>query len=139
MQRYLQNNIDISLILDFQCVLHISTIIPFKSLQRWIITKWSWNFFETRYENVYVSSTKKTPVPAYRLLSSLSNRLILFINHYETPCTCFLLLAKWLLLLIIKLLMAGMYYWPNLLPFWPFWKSVSNLLSWREQIPVLSY
>ena len=29
---------------------------------------------------------KKTPVPAYRLLSNPSNKLKLFINHYETPC-----------------------------------------------------
>ena len=29
---------------------------------------------------------KKTPVPAYRLISHLSNKLKVFINHYETPC-----------------------------------------------------
>ena len=29
---------------------------------------------------------KKTPVPAYRLISNLSNKLKVFINHYETPC-----------------------------------------------------
>ena len=32
---------------------------------------------------------KKSPVPAYRLLSKPSNKLKLFINHYESPCnTC---------------------------------------------------
>ena len=30
---------------------------------------------------------KKTPVPAYKLLSNPSNKLKLFINHYESPCT----------------------------------------------------
>ena len=30
---------------------------------------------------------KKTPVPAYRLISNLSNKLKVFINHYETPCS----------------------------------------------------
>ena len=29
---------------------------------------------------------KKTPVPAYKLLSNPSNKLKLFINHYESPC-----------------------------------------------------
>ena len=29
---------------------------------------------------------KKSPVPAYRLLSKPSNKLKLFINHYESPC-----------------------------------------------------
>ena len=29
---------------------------------------------------------KKTPVQAYRMISSLSNKLKVFINHYETPC-----------------------------------------------------
>ena len=30
---------------------------------------------------------KMTPDPAYRLLSSLSNKLILFGSHYGSPCT----------------------------------------------------
>ena len=29
-----------------------------------------------------------TPDPAYRLLSSLSNKLILFGSHYGSPCIC---------------------------------------------------
>ena len=29
---------------------------------------------------------KRTCVPAYRLLLSLSNKLILFVSHYESPC-----------------------------------------------------
>ena len=29
---------------------------------------------------------KRTCVPAYRLLLSLSNELILFLSHYESPC-----------------------------------------------------
>ena len=38
---------------------------------------------------MYMSNQHKTPVPAYRLLSSPSNKLTLFINHYETPCILF--------------------------------------------------
>ena len=30
---------------------------------------------------------KRTPVPAYILLLSLSNKLELLVNHYGTPCT----------------------------------------------------
>ena len=30
---------------------------------------------------------KRTPVPAYILLLSLSNKLKLLVNHYGTPCT----------------------------------------------------
>ena len=30
---------------------------------------------------------KRTPVPAYILLLSLSNKLKLLVNHYKTPCS----------------------------------------------------
>ena len=36
---------------------------------------------------MYMSNQQKTPVPAYMFLSSPSNKLKLFFNHYETPCS----------------------------------------------------
>ena len=30
------------------------TVTPLKSLQRWIITEWSWNFLDTSYQNVHM-------------------------------------------------------------------------------------
>ena len=38
-------------IINFQCILHISTLLLLQSLQRWIITEWLWNFLKTRYQN----------------------------------------------------------------------------------------
>ena len=31
---------------NFQCIFHIFTITPLRSLQRWIITEWLWNVME---------------------------------------------------------------------------------------------
>ena len=51
LRRYLQNNNDFLKIINFQYILHISTVLLLQSLRRWIITEWLWNFFETRYQN----------------------------------------------------------------------------------------
>ena len=39
-------------IINFQCILYISTVLHLQSLQRWIISETLWNFLETRYQNV---------------------------------------------------------------------------------------
>ena len=41
----------LSKIILFPCIFHILSITCLKSLQRWIITKKLWNFWETRYQN----------------------------------------------------------------------------------------
>ena len=42
---------------------------------------------------MYVSNEKRTPVSAYRLFASPSNKQIVFASFYETPCRCNL---KWM-------------------------------------------
>ena len=39
------------LIVDFQCIFHISSIIHLRSLQRWITTEWLWHFLEIIHQN----------------------------------------------------------------------------------------
>ena len=70
MRIYLQNNIDICLILNFQCILHIFTVMPLKSLQMCIIRNWLWVFFETRYLNTKKSHNHSVFIHLWRLWRS---------------------------------------------------------------------
>ena len=72
------------LIIDFQCIFHI--IIHLRSLLEidnyLIIT----DFFLKLDIRMYVSNEKRTPVSAYRLLSSPSNKQIVFVSSHGSPC-----------------------------------------------------
>ena len=39
------------LIVDFQCIFHISSIMHLRKLQRWIINEWFWPILEIMYQN----------------------------------------------------------------------------------------
>ena len=58
---------------------------PQKS-QRWKITEWSWNFFGNQFSKCTYALVKKTPVSVYRLLSSPSNKRIVFSGSRGSPC-----------------------------------------------------
>ena len=45
-------------LINFQCILHISTVMHLERIERWIITEKLWIFLETRYQNVPNLSTK---------------------------------------------------------------------------------
>ena len=49
MWRNLQNNTDVSLIINFQCILHIFTLMHLQTFQRQKITERLWNFLGTLY------------------------------------------------------------------------------------------
>ena len=68
-------------IINFQCILHISTVLLLQSLQRWIITEWLWNFFETRYQNGPTSGIiwHMSHLIDYFLAWEISEYIILFI------------------------------------------------------------
>ena len=46
------------LLLNFLCILHISTVFHLQRLQKWIISKWWWNFLEARHQNVPIKIKK---------------------------------------------------------------------------------
>ena len=43
----------------FQCICHIFTVTPLKSLRRWILSEKSWNLLETSYQNVHMQWSKR--------------------------------------------------------------------------------
>ena len=45
---------NICLIINFQCIFHISQLMHLWSLQRWIIAEWFLIFFKTRYQNIRI-------------------------------------------------------------------------------------
>ena len=49
--RYSKNNTGLCLLLNFQCILHIFTVLHLQSPQIWIITEWLWHFLEIIYQN----------------------------------------------------------------------------------------
>ena len=71
----------LSKVINFQCILHISTVLLLQSLQRWIITEWLWNFFESRYQNGPTSVTiwHMSHLIDYFLAWEISEYIILFI------------------------------------------------------------
>ena len=77
------------LIIDFQCIFDISLFMHLRSLQRWIITVNAYKIFWKLDIKMYGRTdimNKSTPVSAYRLLSSTSNKKIVYVNSHWTPC-----------------------------------------------------
>ena len=89
MQRYLQNNTGVCLILNFQCILHVFKIWASKFLPNLKNTETSLEFLEAQFQNVRISLKKSTPLLAHSLYSSPSMKLKLFHLDYGTPCTKF--------------------------------------------------
>ena len=74
------------LIIDFQCIFDISAIMHLRSLQRWIITEWLWNFFETRSQNGPISVKWKHQSQLIFCILRLSYKHIDFDSSQGTPC-----------------------------------------------------
>ena len=66
------------LIIDFQCIFDISAIMHLRSLQRWKITEWLWNFFETRSQNGPISVKWKHQSQLIFCILRLSHKHITF-------------------------------------------------------------
>ena len=79
------------LIIDFQCIFDISAIMHLRSLQRWIIIEWLWNFFETRSQNGPISVKWKHQSQLIFWILRLSHKHITFDTLRWTPCRQFLL------------------------------------------------
>ena len=75
------------LIIDFQCIFDISTIMHLQSLPRWIITEWLWDFFETKSQNGPISVKWKHQSQLTFCILRLSHRHIDFDSSQGTPCS----------------------------------------------------
>ena len=75
------------LINDFQCIFDISLIMHLRSLQRWIITEWLWNFFETRSQNGPISVKWKHQSKLIFCILRLYHKHIDFNSSWGTPCS----------------------------------------------------
>ena len=96
LQRYSQNNTVFFLILNFQCILHIFTNMSLQNLQRWKITEWLWNFFETRSQNGPISVQLKHQSEFIFCVLRLSHKHITFDTLRWTPCMTLLKLFYFL-------------------------------------------
>ena len=102
------------LIIDFQCNFDISAIMHLRSLQRWIITEWLCNFFETRSQNGPISVKWKHQSQLIFCILRLSHRHITFDSSNGTPCS-----SDW-----TKLFFQNFVSWSGLIKFY-FKNSVS--------------
>ena len=66
------------LIIDFQCIFDILAIMHLRSLQRWMITEWLWNFFKTRSQNGPISVKWKHQYQLIFWILRLSHKHITF-------------------------------------------------------------
>ena len=73
-------------IINFQCFFHIFTLMHLKSLQRWIIYWMIMTFLWNKILKCTCLVDKRTPVPAYRLLSSPSNKQKAFNSSHGSSC-----------------------------------------------------
>ena len=88
--RDIRKTILVFLIIDFQCNFDISAIMHLRSLQRWIITEWLWNFFKTRSQNGPISVKWKHQSQLIFCISRLSHKHITFGTLKLTPCTLYM-------------------------------------------------
>ena len=72
-------------IINFQCILHIWTYINLQNHQRWIITEWLWNFFETRSQNGPISVKWKHQSQLIFCILRLSHKHITFDTLKKHP------------------------------------------------------
>ena len=73
------------LIIDFQCIFDISAIMHLRSLQRWMITEWLWNFFETKSQNGPISVKWKHQSQLIFCILRLSHKHITFDTLKKHP------------------------------------------------------
>ena len=78
------------LIIDFQCNFDISAIMHLRSLQRWIITEWLWNFFKTRSQNGPISGQWKHQSELIFCILRLSHKHITFDILKKHPVVVFM-------------------------------------------------